>query len=180
MTFCRASLTLALVVGTTRHNYTPKNEANLLKYIAIDPGAVSAAYAILSPNHPPLCADVPVVDRMVNAVVWSNIVREAQPDIAIVEEVSAMPKQGATSGFRFGMGVGLLRGVLAAHLVPVVTVSAGRWKKHFRLDSDKEKSRALAIRLFPDAAHMLTLKRHHGRAEALLIARWYQETNPSA
>lgn len=176
MTIFLASLTLALVATTTRHNYKYQVEANLLKIIAIDPGAVSAAYAIISPNHPPFCADVPVVDRMVNAVVWSNIVREAQPDIAIIEQVGPMPKQGASSGFRFGMGVGLIRGVLAAHLVPIVQVHSTKWKRYYALHTDKEASRALAIRLFPEAAHLMALKKHHGRAEALLLANWHKET----
>ena len=147
-----------------------------LKILAIDPGSVSGAYAILSPQEAPVCADIPVVDRMVNGVVFSSIVREAQPDVAIIEAVSAMPKQGATSGFRFGFGTGLIHGVLCAHLVPVILVHATRWKKFHRLGSDKEASRALAVRLFPDAAHVLTRKKDHGRAEALLMAKWYQST----
>ncbi len=146
-----------------------------MKIIAIDPGAVSAAYAILDPNHPPICADMPVVDRMVNAVVWSNIIREAQPDVAVIEQVGPMPKQGASSGFRFGMGVGLIRGVLSAHLVPVVQVHSTKWKRFYALHTDKEASRALAIRYFPAAADALQLKKHHGRAEALLLAKWYKE-----
>jgi crossover junction endodeoxyribonuclease RuvC len=148
-----------------------------LKIIAIDPGAVSAAYAILDPNHPPICADMPVVDRMVNAVVWSNIIREAQPDVAVIEQVGPMPKQGASSGFRFGMGVGLIRGVLSAHLVPVIQVHSTKWKRFYGLHADKEASRALAIRLFPEAAPSLTRKKDHGRAEALLLAHWYKENH---
>lgn len=148
-----------------------------MKIIAIDPGAVSGAYAIVSPGQPLICADIPVVDRMVNAVVWSNIIREAQPDTGVIEQVGPMPKQGASSGFRFGMGVGLIRGVLAAHLVPINQVHSTKWKRYYSLHSDKEESRALAIRLFPEAAHMLNLKKHHGRAEALLIAHWYKETH---
>lgn len=110
---------------------------------------------------------------MVNAVVWSNIVRETQPDIAIIEQVGPMPKQGASSGFRFGMGVGILRGVVAAHLVPIEQVHSTRWKKFFRLGADKEASRALATRLYPSAAPLLSRKKDHGRAEALLLAHWY-------
>jgi crossover junction endodeoxyribonuclease RuvC len=147
-----------------------------LKILAIDPGAVSGAYALLDANQSASCADIPVVDRMVNAVVWSNIIREAQPDVAIIEQVGPMPKQGASSGFRFGMGVGLIRGVLSAHLVPTIQVHSTKWKRYYNLHADKEASRALAIRLFPEAANALTLKKHHGRAEALLIAHWYKET----
>ena len=99
------------------------------------------------------------------------------PDTAIIEQVSAMPKQGATSGFRFGMGVGLIRGVLAGARIPIIQVPATKWKRFYNLNSDKEKSRALAIRLFPHVSG-LALKRHHGRAEALLIANYLRTTKP--
>jgi hypothetical protein len=49
-----------------------------------------------------------------------------------------------------------------------------QWKKHFKLTSDKEMSRALAIRMFPEAP--LNLKKHSDRAESLLMARWLYET----
>jgi hypothetical protein len=48
------------------------------------------------------------------------------------------------------------------------------WKRHFKLGSDKEFSRALAVRLYPSAP--LNLKKHADRAEALLMARWFYET----
>jgi Holliday junction resolvasome RuvABC endonuclease subunit len=145
--------------------------------LGIDPGAVSAAYGVIIDGVPSVVDDVPTVDRMVNATEWAEIVRGIAPDIAIIEQVGPMPKQGASSGFRFGMGVGLLRGVLAAQQVPLIQTAATKWKKHFRLDSDKEKSRALAIRMFPTMGRSLVLKKHHGRAEALLLAEYLWETN---
>ena len=42
------------------------------------------------------------------------------------------------------------------------------WKKHFRLDADKEKARALAVQRFPNVK--LHLKKEPGCAEALLMA----------
>jgi hypothetical protein len=48
------------------------------------------------------------------------------------------------------------------------------WKKHFKLERDKELSRAMAVRLFPEAP--LNLKKYSDRAEALLMARWLWET----
>ena len=84
-----------------------------------------------------------------------------------------MPKQGSTSGFRFGVGVGLLRGVILALNVPIVFVSPAKWKSHFRLvGKPKDAARELAIRLYPEAASHLSLKKHQGRADALLLARY--------
>ena len=73
------------------------------------------------------------------------------------------------------MGCGLIRGVLAGAGVPIISVTPAKWKKHFSLNSDAEKSRALAIRRFPTAP--LARKKDHGRAEALLMALWKLETD---
>ena len=144
--------------------------------IGIDPGSVSAAYAVLDERGEVLDADdVPVVDRMVDATEFSRIVAWWEPQEAIIELVSAMPKQGVTSAFRFGMGCGLLRGVLLAADIPLYQVSAAKWKKHFSLNSDAEKSRALAIRYWPGCTK-LSRKKDHGRSEALLLARYHLET----
>jgi crossover junction endodeoxyribonuclease RuvC len=145
------------------------------RVLAIDPGSVSAAFAVLdTATGAARVDDVPVANKMVDAVGWAAAVREARPDVAIVELVSARPEQGARSGFRFGQGVGLLRGVVSALGIPLHEVSANKWKRASGLDSDKERARAMAIRLFP-AVSGLGRKKDHGRAEALLLARWFAE-----
>jgi hypothetical protein len=68
------------------------------------------------------------------------------PTFAIVERVASMPKQGVSSTFKFGAPNGAIRGVLAALQIRTHLVSPAVWKKYFQLDSDKEKSRALALR----------------------------------
>jgi crossover junction endodeoxyribonuclease RuvC len=137
---------------------------------------VSGAYALLVKNMQPIADDIPVVDRQVDAAEWSRIIARLKPDVAVVEQVGAMPGQGTSSMFRFGMGCGLIRGVLAGAGVPIISVTPAKWKKHFSLDSDAEKSRALAIRRFPGVT-TLARKKDHGRAEALLLALWKIETD---
>jgi hypothetical protein len=148
----------------------------LRKVLAVDPGSVSAAYAIVEEETFRIIDvdDVPVVDKMVDAAGWSQIVEFWSPDRAVVEHVSAMPKQGVSSSFRFGMGCGLIRGVIIACGVPVEQVTPSKWKREMGLDSDGEKSRALALRHWPSCLR-LTRVRDHGRAEALLMARWFLE-----
>jgi Holliday junction resolvasome RuvABC endonuclease subunit len=149
-----------------------------MRILGIDPGSISAAYAVVSDNpgtgeiQPIAVGDVPVVDRMVDAVGFANILRQHRVHLIVIEKVSAMPKQGVSSTFRFGMGCGLLRGVVAALALPLTEVSPTVWKREFKLDNDGEKSRALAIRLFPALAAQMQRKKDHGRAEALLIASW--------
>ncbi len=92
----------------------------------------------------------------------------------ILERVSAMPGQGVSSVFSLGDSYGCCRTVAAVSGMPLYLCPPSVWKKHFSLDRDKEKSRSLAIRLFPAAD--LHLKKHADRAEALLIARYLWET----
>jgi Holliday junction resolvasome RuvABC endonuclease subunit len=150
-----------------------------MRVLGVDPGAVSGAYALITSMQNavvlPTVDDIPVVDRQVNAAEWSRIVARLKPDVAVVEQVGAMPKQGVSSMFKFGMGCGLIRGVLAGAGVPIISVTPAKWKKHFSLNSDAEKSRALAIRRFPTAP--LGRKKDHGRAEALLLALWKIESD---
>lgn len=138
--------------------------------LAIDPGSVSAAYAVIDTGGTVYSVnDVPVVNKMVDAAAFLAIVKAWPIDAAIIEDVHSMPRQGVASSFNFGMGCGLLRGVVIAAGLPLHLVTPGKWKRHFSLDSDAEKSRALAIRMWP-ACRELSRKRDHGRAEALLLA----------
>ena len=108
-----------------------------MRVLGVDPGAVSGAYALLG-EHPKEThvGDVPVVDRQVNAAEWSRIVRYCSPDVVVIERVGAMPKQGVSSTFRFGMGAGLIRGVVAGASLPIVDAVPAVWKRHFKLDGE--------------------------------------------
>src|SRR5690349_13857576 len=122
----------------------------MTRILIIDPGSISAAWAIIdTENGLALADDVPVADRMVDAVGFARVVESYRPAVAIIESVSAMAKQGASSGFRFGMGTGLLRGVLCALRVPLHEAGPSRWKRAYGIGADKEKARALAIRFYP-------------------------------
>jgi len=151
-----------------------------MKIMGIDPGAVSAAFAVI-PWELDGGVDaagawlVPVVNKMVDGHALYYVLREHRPTHAVVERVNAFPGQGVSSSFRFGMGYGIILGVLAASGAKIIDVAPGLWKKHFRLDSDKEKARALAIKRFPHVD--LSLVKDAGRAEALLMALWWKETN---
>lgn len=144
--------------------------------MGIDPGA-SGAISFYFPARPDLIAvnDMPLVAGEIDAAELARSIAQFLPTLAIIEQVGAMPKQGVSSTFKFGMSYGIARGVVAALGVSTHLVTPGRWKKHFRLDSDKEKARALAIRLWPKSGHF-SRKKDHGRAEAALLARFAAET----
>jgi hypothetical protein len=89
-----------------------------------------------------------------------------------IEAVHAMPKQGVSSSFQFGTGYGSIIGCLQALRYRIEFVPPTQWKKDLNLGRGSDKDAALhrARQLFPTAP--LSLKKHEGRAEALLIAHW--------
>lgn len=157
-----------------------------MRFLGIDPG-VNGACAVLTDAGTYITAfDMPTViankssnRQMVDAYGLANVLRDVLHDCqgeltAVVENVNAMPDQGVASVFAFGKSYGIILGVLAALGVSVELVSPVRWKKHYALGREKDQSRELAIRMWPLAP--LNLKKHHNRAEALLLARWYRDS----
>lgn len=87
-----------------------------------------------------------------------------------IERVHAMPKQGVTSVYTFGVGYGILRGIVAANFLPVEFVTPQKWKACLRVPAQKDASRARANEIFPAAANQWNLSKWDGRAEAAMIA----------
>jgi len=96
-----------------------------MRVLGVDPGAVSGAYALLIHDVFTIVDDIPVVDRQVNAAEWACVVARLKPDVAIVEQVGSMPGQGVSSTFKFGMGCGLIRGVLADQFLAAIPITIG-------------------------------------------------------
>ena len=151
--------------------------------IGIDPG-LSGALSMIGRDGLLAVADIPVmakgkgagkVKNEVNAAALNHLLREwangsADDVMVVLERVASMPGQGVASMLSLGDTVGCIRGVVAARGYPVQWVTPQSWKKHYGLPADKELARARAIELYPEAD--LARKRDHGRAEAILIARY--------
>jgi hypothetical protein len=146
--------------------------------LGVDPG-ITGGIAFLYPSGEIFADDIPTAGGGVDVDTLVRRVREMQPAFAIIERANAMPKQGVSSTFKYGVAYGALRTVVALCNIPYRLVTPGKWKAHFHLDADKEKSRALAIQFWPGCGYF-ALKKHHGRAEAALIARYGAETCPQA
>jgi len=146
--------------------------------LAIDPGAISGAYAAFFESGGITVGDLPVADGQVDASTFDRLVKEMQPQAAVVERVASMPKQGVASTFKFGMSVGLVHGVLLANGVPVHLVVPSKWKKNWNLlHQDKDAARALALHLYPRVGG-LSRKRDQGRADALLMGQYFRGFGP--
>lgn len=145
-------------------------------FIGIDPG-LSGAIASISPAGIHFI-DCPTIKQngktKPNPTLMASELKQLVTlnSIIIIENVHAMPGQGVSSMFSFGMGYGVWLGIVAALNIPVEFVTPQCWKKYYGLSTDKESSRVKALQLFPNEANNLKLKKHHGRAEALLLAEY--------
>lgn len=140
---------------------------------AIDPG-LGGAWAVIVDGKPAIVGDMPVSGEGSRARVAAGLLahhmRNSAPELCVIELVSAMPGNGVSGMFKFGMAFGAAIAVANVLDVPVELVTPQTWKKHFRLvGKDKEASRQRAIDLAPKLASSLARKKDDGRAEALLI-----------
>ena len=137
--------------------------------LGVDAGISGAIAFHFAPNRV-AAEDMAAVAGEVDCATPAARIRQMAQDLAIVECVASMPGQGVSSTFKFGGAYGAVLGVLTALQIPTHLVSPTVWKRHFRLDRDKEKSRALALRSFAKTPEHVARKRDHGRAEAALLA----------
>jgi crossover junction endodeoxyribonuclease RuvC len=149
-----------------------------MRVLGVDPGA-NGALAMLDTDLAALVVcDMPSTlirvgkhhRRQLSEFWLADILKVYQPDCAWIERVHALPRQGVTSSFSFGLSYGLARGVLAALGIPIQLVTPQEWKRSFRMGPDKNEARLIAARLFPDNAANFTRAKDDGRAEAALLA----------
>ena len=160
-----------------------------MKIIGIDPG-LSGAIVILENNKVLKLFEMPVMaegkknKRQLNSARLVNIFKENSSNneevAVVVEQVNAMPGQGVTSMFNFGQSFGAIKGVCAALNLPIFFVRPSKWKKHFELiNSSKDASRTKVIEMYPKLSNQLTKKKDVNKSDAILIARFFNETRLS-
>jgi crossover junction endodeoxyribonuclease RuvC len=147
--------------------------------LGIDPG-IRGGLAIITVDDgaaPRLvdAIDIPVTGtgakERVDAIALRAWIVTHKPQHAYIERAQAMPKQGVSSGFKYGRAVGAIEAMLAGCEVPMTVVEPSAWKKFHQLrGGDKEGGRQRALQLFPAAHGLLARKRDHGRADSALIA----------
>lgn len=139
-----------------------------MTYIGIDPGK-SGAMAIIDGDNVRVIPfdEQEYIDVLLNCDILETV--------ACIEHVHAMPGQGVTSMFNFGVNFGWLRGICAAYCIPYELVTPQKWKKEFSVTSDKNTSVDVCKRLFPSVSLKRTercKKDDDGFAEALLMAEY--------
>ena len=146
----------------------------MTRVLGVDPGLTGGVALLDTAGDTLRVEDIPVIalarGAEISETLLAQLIRDMAPEVAWIERVASMPKQGVASTFKFGMGYGIARGVIGALGVPLFLVTPVEWKREFRLRADKEQSRVLACRMFPASVDRFSRKRDNGRAEASLIA----------
>ena len=119
--------------------------------------------------------------KQVNGSQVTNIIKERLNEdkeiIVVVEHVNAMPGQGVTSMFNFGQSFGVIKGICSALTLPIYFVRPAKWKKHFNLiKTNKDASRTKVIQVYPEISSKLSRKKDSNKADAILIARYFNDT----
>jgi len=163
--------------------------ADHLNYIGIDPGFTGAVarFAV----GPPLrlyVADIPVIggrgrkrqyDLEALVPIFKRLQRLPATDIAL-EYPSTRPGEGAERSKRFGEGIGILRGIMAALGIEPALVVPNLWKGRLGLPgkTDPEANKqaaALFDTYYPEFTDLIRGPRgglKSGRIDAALIAHW--------
>ena len=154
--------------------------------IGIDPG-ISGAISVIENKKILEVYDTPTMidgkknKRQINSAQVTNIIKERlnkdKEVVVVVEHVNAMPGQGVTSMFNFGQSFGVIKGICAALSLPIHFVRPSKWKKHFNLiKTNKDASRTKVIEVYPEISSKLHRKKDSNRADAILIALYFNDT----
>ena len=152
----------------------------------IDPG-VSGAISVLENKkvldifEMPTMIDGKKNKKQVNGSQVTNIIKQKlnlnKEVIIVVEHVNAMPGQGVTSMFNFGQSFGVIKGIASALSLPIYFVRPAKWKKYFNLiKTNKDASRTKVIEMYPEISSKLSRKKDSNKADAILIARYFNDT----
>ena len=154
--------------------------------IGIDPGINGAISVIenkkiLEVYDTPTMIDGKKNKRQIKSAQVTNIIKDRLNNnkevVVVVEHVNAMPGQGVTSMFNFGQSFGVIKGICAALSLPIYFVRPSKWKKHFNLiKTNKDASRTKVIEAYPEISSKLHRKKDSNRADAILIALYFHDT----
>ena len=152
----------------------------------IDPG-ISGAISILENKKILEVLEMPTMidgkknKKQVNGSQVTNIIKGRlntdKEIVVVVEHVNAMPGQGVTSMFNFGQSFGVIKGICSALSLPIYFVRPMKWKKYFNLiKTNKDASRTKVIEIYPKISSQLSRKKDSNKADAILIARYFNDT----
>lgn len=151
-----------------------------MQILGVDPG-FTGGVAVISAEviRPPIIEDgmrMPLTShrgkRIVDAKKLFEWLSNFDIDVAVVEWVHAMSKQGVSSSFSFGRSTGSVEAIAMLVSDRMEWVAPAVWKKHFGLSKDKQQSIDEARHRFGNS-YWWDKMSDNGIAEAALLAQWY-------
>jgi len=152
-------------------------------FIGIDPGKSGALAVVHSTVNATRAVELYSFDEAKYREILEKYGKNRSVGGCVLERVGAMPGQGVTSMFSFGLNYGYIRGLLEAFEIPHELVLPRAWKREFGVTADKNTSVEVAQRLFPDVSLLRTercKKPDDGFAEALLMAEYARRKGGAA
>ena len=143
-----------------------------MRLVGGDPGKGGCFYLIID-GVPEEYRDMPM-DVKGKILSPKHVVVEFErwaPDVVVIEKVNAGPKMGSSSAFNFGANAFGPICICAGMGIRCRTITPQKWKAyHGLLGKEKEASRQLALKKYPQLADVLKRKKDTDRAEAILMA----------
>lgn len=161
-------------------------------YIGIDPGITGAVAVIDETGDLVAVHDLPTVPdgrgksasgHVLDFIGIAALLAPYKGAKAALERVASRPDMARTAAFSFGGSYEICRCALKSNGSPLHLYAPSAWKSDLNIiattdsNAKKEITRGMALDLWPAHRESFSLKRHHDRAEAALIARvlWLRE-----
>lgn len=144
-----------------------------MRLVGTDPGKGGCFYLIVD-GVPTEFYDMPMDINKGKILSPKHVVAEFEmwaPDVVVVEKVNAGPRMGASAAFNFGANAFGPICICAGMRIRCRPITPQRWKAyHGLLGKEKDDSRLLALKKYPQLTDVLKLKKNVDRAEAILMA----------
>lgn len=152
--------------------------------VGIDPG-VPRAIALLVNGRLEEVADLPAhvvssgpMKGRADAAALAARVRDwrarrgVDAELAAIERVGSMPRQGVASTFSLGHTAGVVVVVMLTLRVPIEYAAPEAWKRAMGLSGEKSTSQVVATLMLPKHGGTWSRAEDHNRADALLSGTW--------
>lgn len=108
------------------------------------------------------------------AALITNILKNEQPDLVVIERVTIRPNESLTAGIPFVGSMFLVEGICSGLGIRCRLVAPSVWKPAMKIKvgikNPKEPARIRALEEWPELASWFARKKDHNRAESLLLA----------
>lgn len=144
--------------------------------VSADPGMKGGLAILNTTSGIALAAPMPTIGKEIDYRKIHEAFTTSTPDLIVIEKVHAMPGQGVTSMFNFGLGYGALVALATVSATRLVLVTPQMWKKHVLAGTNKDKNAAIQFcnHTYPSVNLILPRCRtpHDGIADAICLAHY--------